>query len=87
MRTLAVADALSEYLWHVKLHLRHWERTMSAHFSADVRTLFADLGIEVENADRATGLVIDRFEQWGDGAPAAGAIRATICRVDVLEAA
>lgn len=60
---------------------------MSAPFSADVRTLFADLGIEAENAERATGLVIDRFELWSDAAPAPGAVRATICRVDVLEAA
>ncbi|MFJ1764934.1 hypothetical protein ACIOD2_31730 [Amycolatopsis sp. NPDC088138] len=60
---------------------------MSAPFSADVHTLFADLGIETESSERATGLVIDRFELWGDSAPAAGAVRASICRVDVLEAA
>jgi hypothetical protein len=61
---------------------------MSAHVSADVRALFADLGIEVENAECGTGLVIDRFEQWSDASMiATGSVRATICRVDVLDAA
>ncbi|MGW3999511.1 hypothetical protein [Amycolatopsis sp. NPDC004772] len=39
---------------------------MSARISADVRALFVDLGVEVEDADSIeTGLVIDCFEQWG----------------------
>ncbi|MFG1645334.1 hypothetical protein ACGFMK_34045 [Amycolatopsis sp. NPDC049252] len=60
---------------------------MSAPFSADVHTLFADLGIEAESTERPTELVIDRFELWSDVAPAPGAVRFCICRVDVLEAA
>jgi hypothetical protein len=62
---------------------------MSAHFSADVRALFDDLGIEFGNSANAeTGLVIDRFELWGDTtARGAAPIRASICRMDVLEAA
>ena len=55
---------------------------MSAHISADVRALFADLGVEVENADSIeTGLVIDCFEQWG-GVAGAG-VRATTCPTNI----
>lgn len=55
---------------------------MSAHISADVRALFADLGIEVENTDAAeTGLVIDCFEQWGGHA--GPAVRASTCVTNI----
>jgi len=55
---------------------------MSAHISTNVRALFADLGIEVENADSIeTGLVIDRFEQWG-GRGGSG-VRATTCPTNI----
>jgi hypothetical protein len=59
---------------------------MSAQFSADVRALFADMGIELEKT--ANDLVIDRFEQFGDGPVAeVRSIRASVCRFDALEAA
>jgi hypothetical protein len=64
------------------------ECKMSAHISADVRALFGDHGIEFENAAAVeAGLVIDRFELWGDTAGTVVPMRGTICRVDVLEAA
>ncbi|KDN18852.1 hypothetical protein [Amycolatopsis rifamycinica] len=65
------------------------EHIMSATFSANVRTLFGDLGIEVENTSAVeTGLVIDRFEMWGDSSSNQVApVRASFCRMDVLEAA
>jgi hypothetical protein len=58
---------------------------MSARISANVRALFADLGVEVENADSIeTGLVIDCFEQWGSRA--GSVVRASTCgpNVDAL---
>jgi len=58
---------------------------MSAQVSANVRTLFADLGIEVEKT--VTDLAIDRFEQWSDGVTDIRPILGSICRLDVLEAA
>jgi len=58
---------------------------MSAQFSAEVRTLFADMGIEFEKA--ATDLAIDRFEQWGNGDADLRPVRGSVCRVDLLEAA
>ncbi|HET6707386.1 hypothetical protein [Amycolatopsis sp.] len=58
---------------------------MAAQVSADVRTLFADLGIEVEKT--VTDLAIDRFEQWSDGVADIRPILGSICRLDVLEAA
>jgi hypothetical protein len=58
---------------------------MSAQISADVRTLFADLGIEVEKT--VTDLAIDRFGQWSDKVADVRPIRASVCRFDVLEAA
>ncbi|WP_166639637.1 hypothetical protein [Amycolatopsis sp. SID8362] len=58
---------------------------MSAQFSAEVRTLFADMGIEFEKA--ATDLAIDRFEQWGNGGTDVRPVLNSICRVDLLEAA
>jgi hypothetical protein len=62
------------------------EYTMSAQISADVRALFADMGIEFEKT--ATGLVIDRFEQWTDAASrAVTSCGPTICNVELLEAA
>lgn len=55
---------------------------MSARISADVRALFADLGVEVENADSIeTGLVIDCFEQWG--ARAGSGLRASTCGTNI----
>ncbi|AEK45537.1 hypothetical protein RAM_35320 [Amycolatopsis mediterranei S699] len=47
--------------------------------------LFAELGVEFDQS--AADLVIERFGQWGDSLTAAGPVRATICRADVLEAA
>ncbi|MEV4058301.1 MULTISPECIES: hypothetical protein [unclassified Amycolatopsis] len=58
---------------------------MSAQVSANVRALFADLGIEVEKT--VTDLSIDRFEQWSDGTADVRPILGSICRLDVLEAA
>ncbi|WP_191984425.1 hypothetical protein [Amycolatopsis eburnea] len=57
---------------------------MSAQFSAEVRSLFADMGIEFEKA--TTELSIDRFEQWGNGTDV-HPVRGSVCRVDLLEAA
>ena len=62
------------------------EHIMSAQVSVDVRALFADMGIECGSA--TTGLVIDRFEQWGESVSAdVRPIRASVCRFDVLEVA
>lgn len=61
---------------------------MSAQITVSVRALFADMGIELEKTV-ATGLVIDRFEQWNDTGTAAvrGCTGSTICNIEVLEAA
>ncbi|SEF33368.1 hypothetical protein SAMN05421837_106751 [Amycolatopsis pretoriensis] len=61
---------------------------MSALGSVNVRALFVDLGIELENV--GSDLVIDRFEHFSiDGSR--GAVRgcggACICRADMLDAA
>ncbi|MEV5721019.1 hypothetical protein AB0L41_44755 [Amycolatopsis mediterranei] len=58
---------------------------MAAQVSADVRVLFAELGVEFDQS--AADLVIERFGQWGAEAAAAGPVRACYCRADVLEAA
>jgi len=58
---------------------------MSSQIAADVRALFAGLGVELENAD--AGVVIDRFELWGrESAASRVPMRGTICRMDVGEA-
>lgn len=61
---------------------------MSAQVSADVRALFVDFGIEVdETGTPATGgLVIERFGQW-DNRSSDTPVRGCICRMEVLEAA
>ncbi|HEY3467304.1 MAG TPA: hypothetical protein VGL47_19390 [Amycolatopsis sp.] len=42
---------------------------MSAQFSADVRVLFADLGVDVEKVGSVKSeLVIDRFDRHGGSA-------------------
>ncbi|MEU7787810.1 MULTISPECIES: hypothetical protein [unclassified Amycolatopsis] len=58
---------------------------MSAQVSADVRALFADMGIEFEKA--ATDLAIDRFEQWSNRGADLRPVMGTICNMDLLEAA
>lgn len=58
---------------------------MTAQVSADVRALFADLGIEVGKT--GAELAIDRFGQWSDGGADVRPIVGSICRLDHLEAA
>jgi hypothetical protein len=53
---------------------------MSAQFSADVRALFADLGIEAEKVVAIkSGLVIDRFDRPAGSAPVRDTIGFTGC--------
>ncbi|MEU0532501.1 hypothetical protein [Amycolatopsis tolypomycina] len=55
---------------------------MSAQFSADVRALFTDLGIEVEKVGAVkSDLVIDRFDRHGGSAAVRDSIIWT--RIDV----
>ena len=39
---------------------------MSMQISENVVSLFADLGVEVGNANSPVDLVIDRFDQWSN---------------------
>jgi hypothetical protein len=54
---------------------------MSIQNSDNVVALFADLGVELGNANEPVGLVIDRFDQWCNDARSSTGLSG-ICTVD-----